>query len=99
MIAVSFVVQVMQQLVLALGLALAGANAFAIVVNRRARKRYDAELTVYETTRRLKDKSKRTPKPNEPKHVRIGPAVVNIVIGLAIAVIAVASLTFGFISS
>ncbi len=94
----NFVVTVIQQLVLALGLALAGANLLALIASQRRRKTYEAELAKFKETRKLKDKSKREPKPDEPKLVRPRAAVVNIVIGCAIAVVAIASLTLGWVN-
>lgn len=99
----SFITQVVQGIVLALGLALAGGNAFALWHSRRAWKRYEADLDAWRKAGRKKAKGgrggdSRGAKPEAPEQqVRTSPAVVNIVLGLGIALIAIASLTFNWI--
>lgn len=99
----SFIKQVVQGIVLALGLALAGGSAFALWHSRRAWRRYEADLDVWRKAGRKKSKGgsggdARGAKPEAPEQqVRTGPAVVNIVIGVAIALVAIASLTFNWL--
>lgn len=99
----SFITQVVQGIVLALGLALAGGNAFALWHSRRAWKRYETEMDAWRKAGRKKAKGgsggdSRGPKPEAPEQqVRTTPAVVNIVVGVAIALVAIASLTFNWI--
>lgn len=100
----SFIKQVIQGIVLALGLALAGGNAFALWHSRRAWRRYEVELDRWRRDGRKKSKGgkggdARGAKPEPPEQqVRTSPAVVNIVIGVSIALVAVASLTFNWVS-
>jgi hypothetical protein len=95
-LAESFVVSVVQELVLAIGLALAGANMFALVTSRRARRRYEADLAVWQAAKKKKGGVK-MPKPAEPKQVQVGPAVFSILAGLLIALVALAAITFDWV--
>lgn len=112
LIAESFLVLVAQELILALGVALAGANAWALFQNRRRRKAYERALAEYQTQKGTRDsardgtkagdgkgmgKGKRR-KPSEPELAKAAPAVVNIVIGSLIALVAIASLTFDWVT-
>lgn len=100
----SFIKQVIQGIVLALGLALAGGNAFALWHSRRAWRRYESDLEAWRRAGRKKAKGgsggdARGAKPEAPEQqVRTTPALVNIVIGTAIALVAIASLTFNWVS-
>lgn len=100
----SFIKQVVQGIVLALGLALAGGNAFALWHSRRAWRRYEADLDAWRRAGRKKSKGgsggdARGAKPEAPEQqVRTTPALVNIGIGIAIAVVAIASLTFKWVA-
>lgn len=66
-------------------------------------RRYEADLDVWRKAGRKKSKGgsggdARGAKPEAPEQqVRTGPAVVNIVIGVAIALVAIASLTFNWL--
>lgn len=92
-LAESFLVLVVQEMMLALGVALAGANVWALIQNRRRSRAYARELAEYRETKRGKGKP-----PPKPEIARVTPAVVNIVIGVVIALVAVASLTFDWIT-
>jgi len=98
----SFIVEVIQGMVVALGLALAGGNAFALWHSRRARRRYETELDQWRRAGKSKKKGgsggdTRGPKPEEPQKVRAAAAAVNIFLGLAMALVGVASLTFNWV--
>lgn len=106
LIAESFLVLVAQELILALGVALAGANAWALFQNRRRRKAYERALAEYQAQKGTRDsagdgkgagKGKRR-KPSEPELAKAAPAIVNIVIGSLIALVAIASLTFDWVT-
>lgn len=100
----SFIKQVVQGIVLALGLALAGGNAFALWHSRRAWRRYEADLDAWRKAGRKKSRGgsggdSRGAKPEAPEQqVRTSAAITNIVIGVAIALVAIASLTFKWVS-
>ncbi len=94
-LAASFVVQVIQELVLALGVALAGANALALVRSRRARRRWQEDVEAANAERRVKAKQRALPA--EPPVVAPGPALVNVAVGVLIALLALASLTFHWV--
>ncbi len=86
---VSFLVRVLQQLLLAIGLALAFANALALARSRWNRRRHEMQPD---------DASRCGPprrQPIESAHVRVGPALANIAIGIGVALLATASLTIG----
>lgn len=95
----SFIVEVVQGMVVALGLALAGGNAFALWHSRRERRRYETALEEWRRAGRKKSKGgsggdARGAKPEEPQRVRGTAAAVNILLGLGMALAGIASLTF-----
>lgn len=104
LIAESFLVLVAQELILALGVALAGANAWALLQNRRRRKAYQRALAEYQVQKGARDRAGdgsgkgRCKKPSEPQLAKAAPAVVNVVIGTLIALVAIASLTFDWVT-
>lgn len=95
-VAQSFVIEVIQELTLALGIALAGANAWALLQSRRHRTGYERALAVWNEQRQ--NGKSRINKPEEPQRAKIAPAVMNIVIGVVIALLAAASLTYDWIT-
>ncbi len=98
--AVNFLIQVVQQLMLALGVALAGANLFALVRSWWLQRKYKVELAGWQVGREGQQQSVGSTvrsKPQAPATLRKAPSVVNVVIGMAIALVALASLTYGWL--
>ena len=94
----SFIVEAIQLLVLALGLAFAFGNGLALARNRSRTRAYEDELAAWKRARKKGGAGgDRGPKPTPPELAPKATAVTAIVIGLAIALLAFASLNAGWI--
>jgi len=95
----SFVIEVVQGLVVALGAAFFLGNLVALLHSRAAMSRYDIELAKWKKLKKQHRKKGEKPpeKPEEPQQVNGFVAIVQMAIGIGIVIVGVAGLTMDWL--